>query len=92
MLTAGDEFGRSQGGNNNAYAQDNAVTWLDWDARDVGLEAHCAALAALRRDWPELGDPRFLTGEATVEGVPDAAWLRPDGNAARRRRLGKARA
>ena len=42
MLTAGDEFGRSQGGNNNAYAQDNAITWLDWDRRDRDLEAFVA--------------------------------------------------
>ena len=35
MLTAGDEFGRTQRGNNNAYAQDNALTWLDWDGRDT---------------------------------------------------------
>jgi glycogen operon protein len=81
MLTAGDEFGRSQGGNNNAYAQDNATTWLDWARRDTGLEAQCAALSALRRDWPELGDPGSLTGAETAEGVPDVAWLRPDGAA-----------
>jgi glycogen operon protein len=79
MLTAGDEFGRSQGGNNNAYAQDNATTWLDWAGRDVDLETHCAALSVLRRAWPELGDPRFLTGEADAAGPPDVEWLRPDG-------------
>jgi glycogen operon protein len=48
MLTAGDEFGRSQQGNNNAYAQDNALTWLDWEGRDRALEDHVAALAAWR--------------------------------------------
>ena len=48
MLTAGDEFGRSQQGNNNAYAQDNALTWLDWANRDRELEDHVAALAAWR--------------------------------------------
>lgn len=48
MLTAGDEFGRSQQGNNNAYAQDNAVSWVDWSSRDVELEDHVAALAGLR--------------------------------------------
>ncbi|MGP0217223.1 glycogen debranching protein GlgX, partial [Escherichia coli] len=41
MLTAGDEFGRTQRGNNNAYAQDNAIGWIDWDARDTAIEAHC---------------------------------------------------
>ncbi|MBA3324441.1 MAG: glycogen debranching protein GlgX, partial [Rhodobacteraceae bacterium] len=49
QLTAGDEFGRSQSGNNNAYAQDNPLTWLDWAGRDRGLEACCARLSALRR-------------------------------------------
>ena len=48
MLTAGDEFGRSQRGNNNAYAQDNAITWIDWGARNVALEDYVAMLAAWR--------------------------------------------
>ena len=62
MLTAGDEFGRTQQGNNNAYAQDNALTWLDWEHRDRELEAHVAALAAWRAEraswfvrFPEAG-------------------------------------
>jgi len=48
MLTAGDEFGRSQRGNNNAYAQDNRTTWLDWETRDLALEDFTAGLAAWR--------------------------------------------
>ncbi|MFC3098958.1 glycogen debranching protein GlgX [Alteraurantiacibacter palmitatis] len=48
LLTAGDEFGRTQGGNNNAYAQDNPTSWLDWENRDRELEAHVARLAAWR--------------------------------------------
>jgi len=48
MLTAGDEFGRTQQGNNNAYCQDNALTWLDWARRDTALEDHVAALSAWR--------------------------------------------
>jgi glycogen debranching enzyme len=79
MLTAGDEFGRTQGGNNNAYAQDNAVTWLDWVGRDRELEAFCAGLAALRRARPALRDPKLLTGKAGPDGIPDVAWLTPDG-------------
>lgn len=54
LLCAGDEFGRSQQGNNNAYAQDNAVSWIDWSARDLALEDDVAALAAwraARKDW-----------------------------------------
>ncbi|MET1754434.1 glycogen debranching protein GlgX [Novosphingobium sp. RD2P27] len=50
MLTAGDEFGRTQQGNNNAYAQDNAVTWVDWEHRDCELEVFVAGLAAWRAE------------------------------------------
>jgi glycogen operon protein len=79
MLTAGDEFGRSQGGNNNAYAQDNATTWLDWEGRDTALEDHCAALAALRRAHPALADPTLLTGARGPDGLRDVEWLTPGG-------------
>ncbi|CAN5305867.1 glycogen debranching protein GlgX [soil metagenome] len=72
MLTAGDEFGRTQRGNNNAYCQDNAITWLDWANRDTDLEDFVASLAALRARCPHLSDPTLLT-----DG--DVAWLRPDG-------------
>jgi glycogen operon protein len=51
MLCAGDEFGRSQRGNNNAYAQDNDITWLNWAERDLALEDFVAALAAERADF-----------------------------------------
>ncbi|WP_294327333.1 glycogen debranching protein GlgX [uncultured Sphingomonas sp.] len=70
QLTAGDEFGRTQRGNNNAYAQDNAITWVDWTARDVALEDHVATLAAWRRDRPAVFDT----------DVPEqATWLAQDG-------------
>lgn len=80
MLTAGDEFGRSQQGNNNAYAQDNAIGWVDWVGRDHALEDYVARLAqwrAARAAWfaafPEDGEWR------TLNGVPmDAArWEDP---------------
>jgi len=74
MLTAGDEFGRSQQGNNNAYAQDNAIGWIDWAARDPVLEAHTFALAALRAEAPELRDTALLTDA-------DVAWLDEAGEA-----------
>jgi glycogen operon protein len=74
MLTAGDEFGRSQQGNNNAYAQDNEMTWLDWAGRDREIEGHAFALAQLRAELSALHDPAWL-----AEG--DVAWLRPDGQA-----------
>ena len=81
MLTAGDEFGRRQGGNNNAYAQDNPLTWLDWEGRDRGLEDHVAALAALRRAHPALSEPAFLNGAPGPDDVPDVAWLTAAGAA-----------
>ncbi len=81
MLTAGDEFGRSQGGNNNAYAQDNATTWLDWEGRDRDLESFAAGLAAFRRAHPELAGPTLLTGESGPDGLPDVTWLTPGGTA-----------
>jgi len=76
MLTAGDEFGRSQRGNNNAYAQDNEMTWLDWAERDVALEDFVAALARLRREVPALAQLGFLSGEAVdAAQVADVEWL-----------------
>jgi glycogen operon protein len=80
MLAAGDEFGRTQSGNNNAYAQDSPLAWLDWTGRDRELEAHAGALAALRRARPELADPRLLTGVPGPDGIPDVAWLTPAGD------------
>ncbi len=80
MLTAGDEIGRSQGGNNNAYAQDNETTWLDWANADGDLADFVAALATLRARTPLLREDRFLTGCAMNETCePDVRWLRADG-------------
>ncbi|TPN01668.1 glycogen debranching protein GlgX [Mesorhizobium sp. B2-1-3A] len=80
MLTAGDEFGRTQKGNNNAYAQDNAVTWLDWTGRDQVLERYASALATLRRAVPALSDTHFLMGQsAEASGIPDVVWLTETG-------------
>ncbi|TPI10413.1 glycogen debranching protein GlgX [Mesorhizobium sp. B4-1-1] len=80
MLTAGDEFGRTQKGNNNAYAQDNAITWLDWAGRDRALEQYASSLATLRRAFPALPDTRFLSGEpADGSEIPDVAWLTETG-------------
>lgn len=70
QLTAGDEFGRSQQGNNNAYAQDNAITWIDWTARDAALEDYVTGLAQWRRGRPAVFD-RDVPGQAT--------WLTLDG-------------
>ncbi|PNU06867.1 glycogen debranching protein GlgX [Novosphingobium guangzhouense] len=86
MLTAGDEFGRTQQGNNNAYCQDNAIGWVDWNARDLALEEHVIALSAARagnlRTFAQFPDPvvwQSRDGKAmTVEDWerPGADWLR----------------
>lgn len=80
MLTAGDEFGRTQHGNNNAYAQDNAMTWLDWDKRDVELEDFTAALSTLRAIHPALQSNTLLSGVIPKTGdFADVMWFRPNG-------------
>ena len=75
MLTAGDEFGRTQHGNNNAYAQDNRTSWVDWQHRDLELAAHVARLAharSLRRGpsaaFPDNGNWTRLDGEPMTTG------------------------
>jgi glycogen operon protein len=82
MLTAGDEFGRTQNGNNNAYAQDNEVTWLDWRGRDLDLESHVEALTSFRRRWRALVPPdtRLLDGKLLLPGrLKDVEWLSESG-------------
>lgn len=80
MLTAGDEFGRTQQGNNNAYAQDNEITWLDWAGRDQVLERYTEELLRLRRSMQALFDTSFLTGQPQAgSGMPDVAWLTETG-------------
>ena len=80
MILAGDELGHSQGGNNNAYAQDNDVTWIDWARGDARLVAFLAQLTALRRAHPVLRQARFLHGsKRAVDDLPDVVWHRADG-------------
>ena len=80
MLTAGDEFGHSRRGNNNAYAQDNAANWLDWPNRDIEIETHTAQWSALRARIPALRSAAFLDGKASgEEAAPDVVWLHPQG-------------
>jgi glycogen operon protein len=78
MLSMGDEAGRSQGGNNNAYAQDNALSWFDWSRLDFGLRDFTARLVKARLSHPALHDIAPLTGVPQPDGLPDVAWLRPD--------------
>jgi isoamylase len=81
MLLAGDELGRTQRGNNNAYAQDNEITWLDWDAIDedgLSLVDFVRKLIALRTALPVLRRNRFFTGQHNEAiGVKDVTWLTP---------------
>ena len=80
MLLAGDEIGHSQGGNNNAYAQDNETSWIDWAKTDEGLVSYVARLAELRRELPVLRQRRFLHARKRLaDGLPDVIWRRPDG-------------
>jgi glycogen operon protein len=80
LLTAGDEFGRTQQGNNNAYAQDNAIGWIDWAGRDRALEDFVAELAAWRAEragwfaqFPASGEWLREDGEAMAPGDWDGA-------------------
>jgi glycogen operon protein len=83
MILGGDEFARTQNGNNNAYCQDNEISWLDWGSIDADQE--CLAefvqkLLAIRSALPMLRRGRFLTGEFDEElGVRDVSWLTPTG-------------
>ncbi|GLR67020.1 hypothetical protein GCM10010909_17010 [Acidocella aquatica] len=75
MIAMGAELGITQRGNNNAYAQDNKTTWLDWTQADHDLIAFTRDLIALRREYPVLHDYKFLTGMVGPEtGFPDVEW------------------
>ncbi len=75
MLLGGDELGRTQAGNNNAYCQDNEISWFDWSAADAGLLSFTTSLVAFRRSHPVFRRRRFLNGiEASELG-----WFTPAG-------------
>ena len=83
MILGGDEFGRSQRGNNNSYCQDNKISWVDWnhDLRGTSLIRFVERLTAWRRQYAVLRQSRFLTGEWTEDlGVKDSTWLTPAGD------------
>lgn len=76
LLLAGDELDRTQGGNNNAYCQDNEISWIDWQRPDApALLAYVQRLTALRRALPTLRRTTFLTGDAGEDGLRDIAWI-----------------
>ena len=81
MLCAGDEMRRTQRGNNNAYCQDNEISWLDWslDRRSKALLDFTRQLVRLRRQHPVLRRKQFFYGRAIYSDVKDLTWFRPDG-------------
>jgi isoamylase len=82
MILGGDEIGRTQGGNNNAYCQDNEISWLDWDLdeRQRDLLEFTRRVIGLRKDHPALRRRRFFQGiEVRGSDIPDITWLTPDG-------------
>ncbi len=83
MLLGGDEFGRTQQGNNNAYCQDNEISWFDWERigpEDRELIRFVARLIRLRKAHPVLRRTRFLHGEETsADGLKDITWFTPAG-------------
>ena len=82
MVTAGDEFGRTQGGNNNAYCQDSEISWLNWEIKEKGkdLIEFVQRLTTLRHKFPVLRRNRFYTGEYNEElGVKDLTWVNANG-------------
>jgi isoamylase len=83
MMLAGDEFGRTQSGNNNAYCQDNEISWLNWELREKGeqLVAFTRRLTKMRHKYPILRRNLFLTGQYNEElGVKDLTWINANGS------------
>ncbi len=92
MITAGDERGRTQRGNNNPYCQDNEISWIDWRADDAWLDVYEVTRAALRlrREHPALRQRHWFEGRPTVRGGPkDLAWLHPAGTRDEQRGLAR---
>jgi isoamylase len=79
MLLGGDEAGRTQHGNNNAYCQDNEISWYDWERVDEGLLEFSRRLIALRREHPVLRRRRWFQGHS-IRGSVDLGWFKPDGS------------
>jgi glycogen operon protein len=84
MLLGGDELGRTQQGNNNAYCQDNELSWIDWKTADAGLVTFVQQVAQLRRDHPVFRRRGWFQGKPIrrargSSALPDIAWLSPDG-------------
>lgn len=80
MLSAGDELGHSQGGNNNPYCQDNPTTWIDWRAADADLLAFTQHVIALRHQLQPFHN-QWYSGIADLDGVYDLSWWNADASA-----------
>jgi len=80
MLLGGDELGRTQRGNNNAYCQDNELSWFDWDQADWERVDLVRQLAALRREHPVFRRSEHPRGELSPKGIPEAGWFAPAGH------------
>jgi glycogen operon protein len=81
MLLAGDECGRTQNGNNNAYCQDNEISWLDWEHADHGLLDFTRRVVDLRNRHPVFRRRKWFKGrQIRGQGVSDIAWFKPDGS------------
>lgn len=78
LIQQGDEMYRTQMGNNNAYAQDNEITWVDWESADGALVDFVAAVHGFRKAHPALTHDHFMSGQER-NGVRDVVWLHPDG-------------
>ena len=79
MILGGDELGRTQDGNNNAYCQDNEISWTDWDNVDEDLLDFTRQMVALRAESPTFRRRSWFHGRR-IRGVPDIEWLKPDGS------------
>ncbi|MEZ5827426.1 MAG: glycogen debranching protein GlgX [Hyphomicrobiales bacterium] len=82
MLQMGDELGRTQGGNNNAFCQDNEISWVKWDGltdRDASFLDFVRGVVSLRAQLPLLRSSKFLHGEPVAPRIKSIAWFKPDG-------------
>ena len=81
MILGGDEIGRTQRGNNNAYCQDNEISWFDWNSADYGLFEYTRSLVSLRKEHPVFRRRSWFRGKAIrAGGIKDIEWFRPDGS------------
>jgi isoamylase len=82
MLQMGDELGRTQNGNNNAFCQDDEVSWVQWESlseRERAFHDFVRGAVSLRAQLPLLRSPRFLHGEPVAPGIRNMTWFKPDG-------------